>query len=60
MRGHHENCQALTVGCMADTAHCAELELLQSIEALSQHFDRYYSDVYPRQRKTAGGEEVRG
>ena len=35
MKGHHENCRALTVGCTVDSAHCAELGLLQSVRALA-------------------------
>lgn len=44
MKGHHENCRALTVGCTADSAHCAELGRLRPVGALSQHVDGYYND----------------
>ena len=56
MKIHHEDCRALTVGCTADSAHCAELGRLQPVGILSQHFERYDNDWYQRQRKTVDRE----
>ena len=46
MKDYHENCRAPTVGCTADSAHCAEPGPLQSVGAISQYFDVYYNDEH--------------